>query len=458
MSKALNILFFIIFCFKISYNQNMVFNFKTNIDLKSLKEENYMNTTMSQKLYVDFTIGNPHQIIPMTLKMNQYPTYIASSNVTSYIKIKYNESISKSFKYISNSCSENLSFLDFSKGYYVSDSVNLNSSFIFNNFTYMLATKIKSTAKNISGEIGLLKYFEDQYPYGDATKTNFIEQLINNKLIQEKIFGIVYDSEYEGRLIFGTYLHEIDNFYSEKEITSEFAVERLLDDANDNWGILFNFKCLKQPDNDEIYIEKDTYGLILYEIGLIYGSQTFRENFAIEYFKKKKCNEDLISSSPYGFYQYSCDSEEQFSDFPNLYFVNPGKYSFNFTKEELFKKIGNKYIFLIVFQITTKKIDYWRIGQIFLRKYVIFFKKGEKQSTFSYYIAKYNNKNEVSKINGQIITIIVLSIILALLIGGFIVFFCFFYEKKRKKRVQELQDDYEYDYSPQETKNGLIND
>ena len=40
------------------------------------------------------------------------------------------------------------------------------------------------------------------------------------------------------------------------------------------------------------------------------------------------------------------------------------------------------------------------MGQKFLRKYFLFFKKGEKQSTFSYYIKKDPIKNE-SKLNIQ---------------------------------------------------------
>ena len=61
-----------------------------------------------------------------------------------------------------------------------------------------------------------------------------------------------------------------------------------------------------------------------------------------------------------------------------------------------------------------------------------------------------------SNLNGQIIAIITLSIILAILIILIIIFFYFFYEKKRKKRVQELDDEAEYEYIPKDTKNDLL--
>ena len=462
MSKIMKIIFFMTLCFKFSYDKYIVFKFKTNVDLNKLNEENYMNTTMDQKLYVDFVIGDSHQNIPMTLKTEQYPTFIVSSRVIDDTRVKYNENISStSFKYISQWQSKNLYKLDFSEGYYVNDSISFNSSFSYTNFTYMLATETKVTAKNISGEIGLSRSFDNEYPYGDSIKTCFLEQLYNNKLIDEKIFGIVYDNDFEGRLIFGTYLHLFDDFYSEKEMISDYTLERFNDEGNfGRWGISLNIKGLKQPDNEEIYIENNTYGIFIYEIGLICGSHTFRQNFAINYFKNKNCTESLISSKPYSFFQYSCDNEEQFSDFPDLNFLYPGKYSFIFNKDELFKKIGKKYIFQIVFEINENNFTFWRLGQIFFKKYNIFLNKKEKQSTFSYYLRKKNIENDESKISGQILTIIILSIILTFLIGAIIIFFIFFYEKKRKKRVQELDEGDEYDYTPkinaQEVKDTLL--
>ena len=456
MSKTKVVFLFILF-FEFSYNQYIVFNFKTNIDLNKVNEDNYMNKTMEQKLYVDFNIGDSHQIIPMTLKTDQYPSFIVSSRVPEDdIKIRYNENISStSFQYVSNYLSKNLYALDFSEGYLANDLVTFNSSFVFKNFTFMLATESKVTSKNISGEIGLLKNFDCAYPYGDSWKTNFIEQLKNNKLIKDKTFGIAFDSKYEGRLIFGVYLHEIDKTYSEKDISSEYALDRFLDNSKERWGISFDLKCINQSNKEAIYIEEKTYGLILYEIGLIYGSHTFQKNFADYYFELKKCNKSEISSKPYSFYQYSCQTPEQFSDFPDLSFINPGKYEFILTKDELFKKIGNKYIFQIVFELTQNNIQFWRLGQEFLKKYFLFFKKDEKQSTFSYYMKKEPMKNE-SNLNVQIIAIITLSIILALLIMLIIIFFYFFYEKKRKKRVQELDDESEYEYIPKDTKNDLL--
>ena len=449
MSKILDIIF-IFLNLKYIFLQNIVLNFKTNIDLNKLNEENYMQKTLDQKIYVSFDMGDSHQIIPMTIKTQQLPTYIVSSRSSCNLPIKYDETKSiNSFHYINNFLIEKLFIYDFKEGYFVNDTVTFNSSLVYTNFSYMLATKVSVYCKNISGEIGLSKKRNNVYPYLYPQKTQFLEQLKDNKLINNKIFGIVYDNEYEGKIIFGAYLHQVDDLYLEEDKNTNYINNFISDDNRDKWLINFNVKLLGQPYNEEVYIEENTYGLVMYEIGLIVGSRIFRENFAIEYFKKKGCKESLISSKPFGFYQYSCDDEKQFSDFPDLYLTMPGKYMFNFTKNELFKKIGQNYIFQIVFEIIDLDINFWRLGQFFFRKYQTFFNSGEKECTFSYYERK-NKKQQIDKneITLQVIFIIILSIIILFLIGVIIYFYYFCEKKRRKKKAQELKDDDEYDYTP----------
>ena len=425
-----------------------------------------MNNTMAQQIYVDFDIGDSHQIIPMTLKTQQFPTYIVSSKASVDMTVKYDETKScKSFHNIIDELITELYIYDFREGYFVNDSLTFNSSLVYNNFTYMLATKVIATAKNISGEIGLSKKKEEKYPYYYTEKTDFLQQLKENKLIVNKIFGIIYDTEYEGRVFFGGYLHQIDQLYLEDDLIINYIDDYIPDDNRGKWIINLNIKGLGQPDNNEIYIEENTYGLIMYEIGLIVGSSTFRENFIIDYFSSKKCNERMISSKPFGFYQYSCDNEEKFSDFPDIIMSYPGKYLFNFTKKELFKKIGKEYIFQIVFEIINLNINYWMLGQAFFRKYNSFFTLGEKESMFSYYPIKKEkvaqNEETPNEISVQIILIIILSIILIFLLGLLIYFYFYCEKKKRKRKAQELNEDYDYtsvNDDKEAKKNMIVND
>ena len=459
MPNLLNIIFFIILNISFSSQQYISFKFKTNINLKNLNKENYMNSTMDQKIYINFDVGDSHQIIPITIKTAQNPCFIVSSRAISDL-IKYDETKSpNSFHYVKNFLMEDLFKYDFEEGYLVNDSIVINSSYIFKNFTYMLATKTNVVAKNISGEIGLSIKMEEEAQYLFPQRTQFLTQLKDNNLIHNKIFGIVYDSEYEGRIIFGGYLHQVDDLYSEKEMITNY-IEDVKDRNRGKLLINFDFKLNGRSDNENVYIEENTYGLVIYEIGLIVGSRTFRENYVIDYFKQKGCNESMVSSKPFGFYQYSCEKEEQFSDFPNLSFSLPGKFLFNFTRDELFKKIGNKYVFQIVFEIIETEINYWRIGQPLFRKYNIFFNWGEKQSTFSYYpVKKYDKKSSgIDKEKLHIAIIIILSIIQLTLIGVviYVIFNC--QKKGRQKKANELTDEYSYPTKEEENdkKNFLI--
>ena len=55
----------------------------------------------------------------------------------------------------------------------VNDTWTFNSSLIFNNFNFMLETKMNISAKNISGEICLSIKKQDIYPYLFPDKAQF---------------------------------------------------------------------------------------------------------------------------------------------------------------------------------------------------------------------------------------------------------------------------------------------
>ena len=460
MWKFFKLFFVVLVLLGYSSSQTIVLDFSTNINLANVNDNNYMTTTLDQKLVVDLDIGSSHQKIPLTIKTDQSPTFLVSYHVNDNdIKIKYDETkSSESFNYMQNTPVTQLFEYDFNSGYLVNDSINFNSSLIYKNFTYMFATELFIQIKNISGEIGLSKKRKDKNPYYFPERSRFLDQLKENKLINNKIFGIVYDTEYEGRLILGGYLHQVDDLYNENEMITNLIYDNNKGDNTGKWTIDFDVKGVAGADNTSVYLEENTYGVIMYELGLIVGSRPFRENFVINYFKNKNCVESLVSSKPFSFYQYTCDNENQFEDFPNLYFSSPGKYSFNFTKQELFKKLDGKYVFQVVFEVIDLETKYWRLGQTFFRKYNVFFDVKESDSYFSYYPVKKSPKDKKIRITWQAVLIIIMSIVLAALIGILIYFIVNWEKKKRNKKANELSDD-EFDYTPkqnEETKENLI--
>ena len=455
MSKELFLFFIFSIIIGIVHSENIVLNFKTNINLDSLNENNYMKSAMEQQIYVELKVGGGiHQIIPMTLKTMKYPTFILSSQTQdSDALIKYDETKSTTFKKITEEQINNLFIYDFTQGFYVSDSVEFNSKLNYNNFSYILATKMNSIAKNISGEIGLSKKTENKINYKYPQKTNFIQQLIENNIIKKNIFGIKYDTEYEGRLILGATLDEVDSQYKPGEEIINEIDNSVPNNNKDDWLIKFNinFKKSEAEEYNEV-----SYGFLQYEIGLILGSDNYRNNFIINYFNNKNCKETLIDSTPYSFYQYSCDNEDQFGDFPDLNLSLEGKYNFTFNKNELFKKVGNKYFFLIVFQVSQMNINYWRLGQLFFRKYPTFLSNDGNNSKFLYYSLNKEKKDDGGNSDGSDGSdggkgadgtsgkntglVIALSIVIPIIVIAIVIVVIYFYRKKNKK-VDELISD-----------------
>ena len=74
------------------YCEHIVLKFKTNLDLDSINENNYIKSAVEQQIYVEAKIGESKQVIPMTLKTWQYPTYIISEGKFTVI-ISYSSSL-----------------------------------------------------------------------------------------------------------------------------------------------------------------------------------------------------------------------------------------------------------------------------------------------------------------------------------------------------------------------------
>jgi hypothetical protein len=101
----------------------------------------------------------------------------------------------------------------------------------------MLAKEVGVSGKNISGEIGFSNK-KDGDAYLFSERTNFLQQLKDNNLIKNKIFGIVYDTEYEGRLFLGSYLYQVDQWYTEEDMKTNY-IEGASDENRDKWLINF---------------------------------------------------------------------------------------------------------------------------------------------------------------------------------------------------------------------------
>jgi hypothetical protein len=243
------------------------------------------------------------------------------------------------------------------------------------------------------------------------------------------MFGIKYDSEYEGRLILGASLDEVDSAYKSDEQILNKIDNDVPNNNKDEWLIKFNVNF---NTNDAEKYSESSYGFLQIENGLIIGSSIYYQNFISNYFEKKKCSKNTIKSSSYSFYQFTCDNKNQFDDFPDLNLSFENRYNFTFKKSDLFTKKENQYFFLIIFQVSQININYWRLGQLFFRKYPTFLINDGKTGEFLYYAI---NKESGG---GNLGLIIALSIIIPLIIICAVAFLIFHYRKRNKKSEELL--------------------
>ena len=113
------------------------------------------------------------------------------------------------------------------------------------------------------------------------------------------------------------------------------------------------------------------------------------------------------------------------------------KHNFILTKNDLFKKVGNKYFFLVVFQVTQMNVNFWRLGQLFFKKYPIFLSyDDENDSTIIYYTT---NKEKIDGGSNSGLTI-ALAILIPLIVIGLVLFGIYHYRKRNKKADELLSD------------------
>ena len=170
------------------------------------------------------------------------------------------------------------------------------------------------------------------------------------------------------------------------------------------------------------------------------------------------CQEDnLIYNETHNYSIYSCDGknfENKAKNFPNIIFASKGfEYNFELDYNDLFKKIRDKYYFIIV--IVEKKNELmdntWILGQPFYKKFQ--FTSNLDANWVGFYnpnkpIIEEPEESESEGLSTTAKTMIIIAALCVFFIGLAIAMF-FLGQKlrnDRKKRANELTDD-NYDYT-----------
>ena len=403
------------------------------------------------KLFSEIQIGTPPKKIISYI--NIYSTNLIIGDLkylySGEYKDKYKTNESSSFTNISSInekksiCEENINlYINFKD--YLEKKFNSISKFSF---------QIENNNNNLNSSGLNIGLSLDE----DNSKTNFMRQLYERKIISSYILSFEYIDNNKGMIILGALPHNyLPEKYSEDNFQS-FYSNQPKNMLITNFFISFD-EIYSVNASGKIKINEKVSGSIVLNSGLITGTNEYlkyiENNFFDEYIKLKICQKNNTNMVLNDYLIFSCYENENldFEKFPNLTFVKKVEnLTFEFTYKDLFKKIGNQYYFLITF--LPKGINrYWRIGNPFFIKYTFVYNGDSK--TIGFYIYKETNKTKEKIINEKNdkleieISLIITIIILTLIFIIFSISIGFYCGKKlnssRKKHANELDDNYEY--------------
>lgn len=477
------ILLNILFSISISINNDSIilFKFKTisipsiNNYIENINDENDNNALYSQYNYLTFFNENYLFKILSNIRIGTPPQDIISLIITNYDKLLIGELLEFSNEIFSNSIrmgyqyNKSLTFINFTSEnklsndessetfigednlYLYTDINNLkyNKFTCLSNFKFNLEKNIKYNNNSLYGlSIGLTL---DEYNFN----TNFMKQIHDKNIISSYLVSFEYINETEGIIIIGKYPHEIfPEKYKEEDFKPFYSYEPRTMYLN---IFIINFDEIYSFLNKEKYfLQKTTKSNIILNSGFIIGTNEYMQFIINNYFSKYMGNDTCeMSYTSEDFQSYiiiSCYDNENFDieQFPSLNFNKKSEnLTFEFTYKDLFKKINNKYYFLVLFERFVT--GYWRFGKPFYLKYTFVYNGDAK--TIGFYTKTNTIENEEKKENKKwklelnAIKIIII-IILLLLFISIVIIISFYYGKKcqsvRKKRANELDDNFDY--------------
>lgn len=442
MSISLSYLFLVLLKYISSLNISIPFKVQ---NFKNGNSNRLISGYLYKDLLVKLQIGDPKQNIQLSACLGEFTTFVISKDADGYKDGTYNKSLSTTYKNLTKE--EGYTFQTFSEGIKSIENITITDSNIqINDLEFILATEIGGnscydTYCEVLAQPGILGFkLAHLYDELEAVRnTNFVPQLKKKNLISSYDFYFNFTSENEGNIIIGAKPHELNNNYINK-VFSPIQTSLMAHNEID-WSISFD-KIYYGEEN--MYNEKSV--MLRIEFGLIIGSFYWHKyllnNFFTPLINENKCfkgqTEELGSTA----YFYYCNSTTDISHFkPFSFSIHEYEYNFTLTKDDLFVKDGDKWIFLMIFGGIYEIV----FGFPFFKKYQLVFNQDTKTVGFYREISNKekdkdkNIGNESSNISYYIAIIILSVIFLGLLI--YAIYFYFKTKSKKKKDAIELPSD-----------------
>ena len=406
---------------------------------------------MSQ-IVIELQIGTPPEKFNLSLNLNSFHSLFLGQKLPGIELNKYyNKSLSSTFN-----CTKDKKYYykeDFDEAEVFNDIIYFpekEKNFNFN-FNFLLIYGLGYDIPNefyTPGMIGLRLKNENNLLHED--KNRFLYQLRKYHLVQTEVFYFDFNNnknnDDNGYFVIGENL-----FYDDENFLKIKCGYLYMPTLLTEWA--FNFDKVSYGKTE---IKKSLDALIKTENGLTVGPTDYEEIIKEFFINSTKCYSNKTKMGYATFRYYYCEKDFNENTMDDLIFeLKTINYSFVFHGNDLFFEENNIKYFKILFLFFSKNY-YWYLGRDFLKKYKLRFDTDRKLI----YIPLKNDNNEIDDINKEIkikekkffeneIFFIMLGLII-LTIG--LVIFIVFYLKKypRKKRMNEIEDDGDYDYKIKE--------
>ena len=452
----MKILILILLFFNVSFTEIIRIPFGIINTEKESESYSLISKLVYNRLYINFTVGNPPQKIKIFLRKDSFALNIFREN--------FNRNLSQTFEY--NRLLQTF-FLDiYYTGYFSEDILKFGN--FDNNNNKKLNFVLTVSDDNTLGALGLK--IPHNFPEG---LSSFIDTLKNNSIISSSTWTLKYYKNKKliesindlnnpiGELIIGGDPHDYEENKSLYPIDKYNFQGAPIHSYKYYWDLKFKSIYIIVDEEKLEIINNNSYRKdeinLKAEYSVIWGPQVYQDIILSYFFKKYEyiknniCQITKIAQKTNLKY-IECINDKNLFDlkkFPPIYFES---FEFNkvfeLTYEDLFvlDKETDKYIFLIVFP-TNYVETIWSLGIPFLRKYQFTFDENKKVIGY-YNVNNGKEENNQSKNSNSILYIIFGGLFLIfcglLLYIGMIIHKCFYGEKRRKK-ANELDDDYDYD-------------
>ena len=411
---------------------------------------------MSQ-IVIELPIGTPPKIFNLSLNLNSFYSLFLSHQIPGIdLNSFYNKSSSSTYN-----CTQNKKYYyreDFDEAEIFNDAIYLEEEeeekqLIFN---FLLIDGLGYGVPNefyASGIIGLRLKNENNYFQVDQNR--FLYQLRKYNLSKTEVFYFDFDknknNDDNGYFVIGEDLFDDEDNFLQIKVGYLYMPTLLAE-----WS--FNFDSIYYGN---IEIKDSLDALIKTENGLILGPTDYENIIKNFFINSTKCYSNHTKMGYATYRYYYCEKDFEENTMEDLIFeLKSINYSFIFHGSDLFLEENGVKYFKILFLHYSKNY-YWYLGRDFLKKFRLRFDTERKliyiplnkDNEITDNKISDESKSEILFYETKIFWIIVG---LSILLIGLIIFITFCLKKyPRKKRINEMEDDGDYDYKSPEDKEGI---